>query len=237
MVMLALWIIIEWYLLAVGRLDEDTTIVSDWLIWSIFLAETILLTALVDKKVAYLRNNWVNLVIIIAACPMIWWVFPAAGALRILRLMVMFSLVLHISARTRRMLSRNRLGSTLVTALILIIASGFIVAGLDPSIGGPWDGIWWAWVTMSTVGYGDIVPTTPEGRIFGGILILVGIGLFSLMTASFSAFFVSEDKVDQVRHELEVIQRLEELSQRLDKMERKINSLIRQSAEDDPDAL
>ena len=48
---------------------------------------------------------------------------------------------------------------------------------------------------MTTVGYGDIVPQTPAGKLFGSLLILLGVALFALMTASFSSFFTGCDVV------------------------------------------
>lgn len=226
MLLLSLWIILEWYLQARGHLDATTITVSDWTIWLFFVTETVLLTTLVDRKWEYLRNNWVNLVIIATGLPLLWWFQPAAGALRILRVLVMFSLILQMSGRARRMLSRNHVGPTIFAAFLLVVVSGFIVAGLDPGIGSPWEGIWWAWVTITTVGYGDIVPTTVEGRLFGAVLILMGIGLFSVMTASFSAFFVSEDKLQEVRNEQEMINRLELLQTRMDRLEKKLDALL-----------
>lgn len=63
-----------------------------------------------------------------------------------------------------------------------------MMAAIDPAINNIWDGMWWAWVTVTTVGYGDIVPVSGPGRILAGILMLIGMGLFSLFTANFSAF-------------------------------------------------
>ncbi len=238
MVVLALWISIEWYLLANGFIKPSATWLSDWLIWGVFVAETVVLTSLVNKKAFYLRTNWVNLLIIFSTFPLIWSHFPEAGVLRLLRLLVLFSLLLHLSSRARRMLSKNQLGTTLLAVLILIIGSGFVVAALDPAIDNPVDGIWWAWVTVTTVGYGDIVPSSVEGKIFGGVLILVGIAMFSLMTASFSAFFVSEDKLEQVKHDRETLNRLEELDTQLNRLERKVNLLLRErEGEDDTDRV
>lgn len=51
------------------------------------------------------------------------------------------------------------------------------------------DGIWWAFVTATTVGYGDISPSTPFGRIIAAILMLVGIGLSGSLTSTITAMF------------------------------------------------
>ncbi|MFA4915232.1 MAG: ion channel [Syntrophales bacterium] len=55
-----------------------------------------------------------------------------------------------------------------------------------------WDGIWWAVVTMGTVGYGDKYPITPGGKIVGVLLIFSGVGLMSLLTATIASVFVEK---------------------------------------------
>jgi voltage-gated potassium channel len=53
--------------------------------------------------------------------------------------------------------------------------------------------MWWAIVTVTTVGYGDVYPKTVAGRIVGSLLMLVGIGFISLLTATFASTFVAAD--------------------------------------------
>lgn len=100
------------------------------------------------------------------------------------------------------------------------------MATVDPGIETPLDGIWWAWVTVTTVGYGDIVPVTTIGRIFAGFLILLGIALFSMLTASFSAFFLSESENKLTAKEIENSQKLEKLQEKISSLEGKIDELL-----------
>ncbi len=62
----------------------------------------------------------------------------------------------------------------------------------DANISSLWDGIWWAVVTMGTVGYGDKYPITLGGRIVGLVLIFAGVGLMSLFTATIASIFVEK---------------------------------------------
>jgi len=55
----------------------------------------------------------------------------------------------------------------------------------------PFDALWWGIVTLSTVGYGDVYPITDEGRIAASALMLLGIGLFSAVTAIVTSFVLS----------------------------------------------
>lgn len=56
------------------------------------------------------------------------------------------------------------------------------------------DAIWWSFVTATTVGYGDISPSTPIGRFIAAILMLVGIGTIGLLTGTIATFFIKDKK-------------------------------------------
>ncbi|ARU58164.1 Kef-type K+ transport system NAD-binding protein [Oleiphilus messinensis] len=225
MVIMAVWIIIEWYLEASGHLSTAVVHVTDWIIWTFFIFETTALTILVNDKKNYLVSNWVNLLIIFLGFPVIWVEFPSATMLRVLRLIVMFGFLVQISTTARRILSRNHLGTTLIVGFVVMVMSGFLIAGLDPAFSSPWEGIWWAWVTVTTVGYGDFVPVSTAGRLFGAFLILMGIGLFSLLTANFSAFFVSRDEAEMIRRENKILAKLDRLENKLEHLEEKIEEM------------
>jgi len=226
----AILIIIEWYLSAKGFSTPTVAHTINWLVWLAFVVETTLLTSLVRDKLFYLRTNWMNLVIIVLGIPVLWEGVEVAAALRSLRLLIAAEVLVNLSGSLRILLSRNNLGTTLFVSLIVVVIAGLVSAGIDPAIDTPWEGIWWAWVTVTTVGYGDIVPVSAEGRILGGFLILLGIGLFAMLTASFSAMFISqtEEKVEEeIEEEIhytkaETMEKLERIEKRLDKLEKHI---------------
>jgi voltage-gated potassium channel len=229
MIMLAVWIIIEWYASAQGRLPPVLSVITDWLVWGFFLFETLLITSLVNDKPRYLATNWLNLIIIAVGLPILWDGKTEIAALRTLRLFLVLPLLLGVSKTLRRFLSRNQLGVTLLVALFIIVAAGILIAGIDPAIDNIWDGFWWAWVTVTTVGYGDIVPTSMPGRIFGGVLILFGLGLFSLITANISAFLLSKEEAELLREEQAELTQLDLISRRLENLEtslRRVEKLL-----------
>lgn len=202
MLLLALWIPLQWYMELKGLLPAAIGRIADWIVWSMFVLETVVLSSLVRHRATYLRHNWMNLVIIAGGLPLIWNITPLAGILRSLRLLLLFSLLLRFSSTVRAMLRHNSIGAALGAAAAVILLSGLVMAAIEPSVDNPWDGIWWAWVTVTTVGYGDIVPQTPAGKLFGALLILLGVALFALMTASFSSFFIGRD-VSRVEQDIE----------------------------------
>lgn len=120
---------------------------------------------------------------------------------------------------------------TATTALLAVIV-GFIATLTDrkdfPTFGA---GLWWAIVTLGTVGYGDIVPTTAWGRLLGGFVIVVGVTFISFLTATVTSYFVSVDQeAEQAReHEFraasdnETRELLKQLDSRLAAIERAIH--------------
>lgn len=233
MLVLAIWIIVEWYLEAKGMIRPGMEQLTDWVVWGFFIGETALLTYLVRDKWRYLKANWLNLVIIAAGMPILWGGPVHAAGLRTLRLVIAFGLLINISPTLKAVLARNHLGTTLMVSLVVVVIGGTLMAGIDPAIKTPLDGIWWAWVTLSTVGYGDEVPVSQPGRLLGAIMILLGMGLFSLITASFTAFFVAreeevveEEIVEQVEEkEADTNARLAQIDARLDRLEKTLESL------------
>jgi voltage-gated potassium channel len=76
---------------------------------------------------------------------------------------------------------------------MLLCAIGLYIAekGVNAAVDSPLDALWWGITTMTTVGYGDVYPVTPEGRIAAAILMVLGIGLFSAVTATVTSFLIA----------------------------------------------
>ncbi|MBM2826638.1 MAG: Ion transport 2 domain protein [Dehalococcoidia bacterium] len=87
----------------------------------------------------------------------------------------------------------TRLGLAVVS---LAVGGAILVLFFESQEGGLyrdiWDGIYWAVVTMTTVGYGDIVPKSPAGRVVAMALMVSGMGLLSLLTATIASGFVAQ---------------------------------------------
>lgn len=227
MVIAAIWILVDWYLSAKGVSHPYLTLISDWLIWFVFALELVLMLLLVDDRIRYLKQNWMSPLIVLAGLPVLWGVHTFyAGILRTLRLALTIGILFRVSKDTRVLLSRHNLGATLLIYFVFLVIAGLLISGIDPAFETPVDGLWWAWVTVTTVGYGDLVPTTTEGRIFGSLLILIGLAMFSMLTASFSAFFIEQDEREITRKEMENIARIERLENRLQNIEEKLEKTL-----------
>ena len=81
--------------------------------------------------------------------------------------------------------------------------------------------LWWAVQTVTTVGYGDYVPHNTEGRIIGGLVMLLGVSLVAVVTASIAAAFVqsAKQRVIESSEEHQLADKLDEIAERLDRIE------------------
>jgi voltage-gated potassium channel len=220
MLLVALWILLQWYLEETQAISFELARIADWLVWLAFLFETVLLGSLVRDKRAYLTGNWMNLVIIVGGFPFFWQFAPLIGLLRSVRLLLVVVVLARMSRTARTLLARHNLGNTLAVAFVTMVLAGVMMSRIDPSIGNAWDGMWWAWVTMATVGYGDVVPHSGAGRLFGALLILFGVVLLSLLTASLAAFFIGNDVEKVEQEEREADRQLRDIAARLERIER-----------------
>jgi len=94
--------------------------------------------------------------------------------------------------RLHRLIQQGLVYSLALTMTILGLGGvGFWV--IDPQINSLSDGLWLAFTTAATVGFGDLVPSTPASRIFAVVVVLLGLAVLSLVTASLSAIFVEQE--------------------------------------------
>jgi voltage-gated potassium channel len=185
-------------------LAEETPVptwvpVADWAVWTVFLLEYVVLLAAAPDRLRFVRRNPLRLAVIVISYPHL----PAAFGLVRLARFVRFLRVARVVGVTARAITalrdvfgrRGVVGAAVISSLI-IVAGGAAIALLEPQTvhGGLADGIWWAIVTASTVGYGDIAPVTPWGRLIAVLLMLCGVGMISTLAASITACFLGQEE-------------------------------------------
>lgn len=222
MLLIATWILFTWHLELTGNIDKSVSRLTDMIVWGFFVIEWVTLTIFVDKRIRYISGNWLNLAIIIIGSQVLWADVQYIIALRTARLLVMLVMYVTLLDSILAALSKNRLGVTLVVSFFIVLIAGILISGFDPAVKSPIEGIWWAWVTVTTVGYGDIVPSSLLGKLIGGVLILMGVGLFTMLTASFSAFIISRESAELESKEDRAIRILKDIHKRLDRIEAKL---------------
>ena len=119
-----------------------------------------------------------------------------------------------------RAFNNKRLRTVLILILFFILIFGFIFFITEPDVKSFSDGLWWALVTITTVGYGDITPMTSIGRLVASALMFLGLGLIASLTAVISVKFI-QSFVDHHTND-DVLEKLEEMQKDIDEIKRKI---------------
>ncbi len=82
------------------------------------------------------------------------------------------------------------------------------------------DALWWAITTVTTVGYGDVTPVTPEGRLVAVVLMLAGIGVIGVFTATVASLLFEEQQTQNPETD-EILARLERIEKALESLQRR----------------
>jgi voltage-gated potassium channel len=174
---------------AVADLSERTEqalVVSAWLIWAAFVVEYLTLLYLAPDRWHTVRTHLFDLAIIVLP-----FLRPLRAA-RALRVVAGFGRGL-VAVRT--ITGRRGFRSFIGLVVVLVPIGGLLTYAFernhpDGTFSNAGEALWWAVVTSTTVGYGDYAPVSSEGRAVAVVLMLVGIGLLSVVTANVAAFFV-----------------------------------------------
>ncbi|WP_051516708.1 potassium channel family protein [Herbaspirillum sp. RV1423] len=154
------------------------------------------------KDAGQQRFLMVDFVIFAGALLSAWQYDPAWHAVEwLLRLVYCAIVFLRLATLLARHVAPHRLLQIAALALFLLAVAGEGFYLLEPKVQNYADGVWLAFLTGATLGYGDMVPSTPASRVFAVFIVLLGYALFSVFTASISAILVGEDE-KLVRREL-----------------------------------
>jgi len=118
----------------------------------------------------------------------------ASGAALGWRLAVAMLVLLRILWALQRLISRGSLAYLLMLAVAVLGLCGAGFWWLEPTVHSLGDGLWLAFTTAATVGYGDLVPTTSASRIFAVFVVLLGFGVLSMVTAAVAAAWVETEE-------------------------------------------
>jgi voltage-gated potassium channel len=193
-----------------GSGTEDLLWALELIITGIFIAEFTSRLWAAESRRAYLRGHWIDL---ISCIPPARWMRPFR-LVRLLRLVRAFAGVGRALTAADRLAKHKGLIWLLVawTGVMFLSAWGLYVSEVDVNraVQSPIDALWWGLTTMTTVGYGDVYPMTAEGRVSAAVLMILGIGLYSAITATLTSFLIAGDRTTDVADQLERLSALHE---------------------------
>jgi voltage-gated potassium channel len=198
--------------------------VGNWAIWLAFCAEFFVKLWLAPSRPRFVKSAWFDLAIIAVSPP---FLVPgpmenarALRAIRLLRLLRGAAFAIMGMRLLRRFLSHWHFQYVVMIAVVMVGlgAFGLFVTerGANEAIDSVGDALWWAVVTTTTGG-GDLAPITPEGRLVAGALMLLGISVVGVFTATVASFFFEEGKASG----------MELVEDRLQRLEAKMDELLR----------
>lgn len=189
------------------KLSEETSRLLNYIdiaICIFFFIEFCIRFYQAENKLKFMRWGWIDL---ISSIPMIN--FLRFGRIfrfiRLIRIIRAFRTTKHFVTYIFSNKVQGTFVSVAILAVLLIIFSSIAILQVEnapnSNIQTAEDAIWWAYVTITTVGYGDKFPVTTEGRIIASFLMTAGVGLFGTFTAYIATLFVSENKTNKEKNE------------------------------------
>ena len=172
----------------IGNLQGDSGLVAELVIaatWGVFVMDYVVNLVLAPHRRVWFRTHIFDLLIV---------VLPILRPLRLLRLIT----ILSVLQRTAGAAFRARVVTYVIGASVLLIfVASLAVLDAERSVAGAsittfWDALWWAFVSITTVGYGDYSPLSAQGRAIAVGLMLGGVALLGVVTATLASWIVEQ---------------------------------------------
>ena len=193
---LSLYVLISLIVTTFFVLSDEVTVLLNYvdnLICIIFLVDFAIRFKKANNKLVFMKWGWIDL---ISSIPYIDFL-RAGRVLRLIRLIRVFrafKATKLIFEHINRNKKQTALTSVALISFLMVIFSSIAILQFEKDINSniktAEDAIWWSYVTITTVGYGDKFPITTEGRIIGAVLMTMGVGIFGTFTALVSSWFI-----------------------------------------------
>jgi voltage-gated potassium channel len=173
-----------WEVIAELQPPEDLIAeMAMWVIWTLFVIDFVVSLVLAERRVRWFFTHFLDFLIVL---------LPALRALRLLRLV---TLLRFLNRGAGRALRGRVITYATGAAIILVFVASLAELDIERHAIGSHihnfgDSLWWACVTIASVGYGDVTPVTFEGRLIAVGLMVAGIALMGTVAATFASFFI-----------------------------------------------
>jgi voltage-gated potassium channel len=189
------------------------------IIWAVFFTDLMVRVSLAHRRVRWLLTHPLDVLAVL---------WPAFRPLKVL------AVIGDRRFRADKAVARTTRAVVVASVLLIWVCSVAVLAAergvTGSSIENIGDAVWWAFVTIATVGYGDMVPVTAAGRAIGIVLMVVGLAMVGIITASIASWFVASQRgtADEDNQSRDAEQR-----ERILALEAKIDQLLAAQAERD----
>lgn len=200
---LSIYVLVALIVVTTFKLSAETSKLLNYIdiaICIFFFIEFCIRLYQAESKLKFMKWGWIDL---ISSIPMID--FLRVGRLlrfiRLFRILRAFRSTKQFVTYIFRNKAQGAFTSVSVLAILLIIFCSIAILQVEnapnSNIQTAEDAIWWSYVTITTVGYGDKFPVTTEGRIIASILLTAGVGLFGTFTAYIASIFVTNNEEEK----------------------------------------
>lgn len=203
MLFLCCYVLAALFITTVFTLSPQTNAILnslDTLICLVFIGDFTWNLSRAKSKLGYMKWGWIDL---ISSIPMLD-IFRAGRLIRIIRILRVLrgvrstKMLLQFIYRNR---SKGAFTTVAILSFLMVTFSSIAILNVEATEGAniktAEDALWWAFTTITTVGYGDRFPVSTEGRIIGALLMVTGVGLFGTFTGFVASWFVEGDKKEQ----------------------------------------
>jgi voltage-gated potassium channel len=209
----------------IGHLPEQVSTLIRWLdttACAVFFTDFCVRFFRANSKVTFMKWGWIDLLASVPYLPGLRYA-RLARVLRVIRLLRGIRSVHRILQILLHQKAQTGAASLVLMAFLLVAFSSVSILiceqSSDGNIKSAEDAIWWSVSTLTTVGYGDKVPVTTEGRILAMALMIAGVGMFGGLSGLTAALFLghADRKPSETR---EILSRLDALHVKLDSLSR-----------------
>ncbi|MAL78409.1 MAG: ion transporter [Sneathiella sp.] len=199
---------------------------ADFIICFVFLYDFFKRLFDAENKLAFMKWGWIDLISSIPVFDVLRY-GRLVRVVRVLRVLRVFTSGRILYSTLKENKVETTFNSVVLVSMMVLIFGAISVLHLergvaDSNIKEPMDALWWAFVTITTVGYGDYYPVTAEGRFIAILLMTNGIGFFATLSAMIASKFIRENKTE--RQQEQILRMMYKLEADLTDIRREINS-------------
>lgn len=197
-------------------------IVFDLILCACFWVEFLYSLKKSDDKKEYLKNNYIS---ILGMIPFNSVFLRLLRFVKLAQLIKVYMIVRDDEKVVENFFQKTYLDTIIATAIIFIVIVTILVWMVDPNIADFKTSLWYIISSMTSTGYGDVVPSTVSGKLVGIVAMIGGIVIFALVTAVISSLYIS--KINRTQHN-DLESKIEDLTNEVEKLNKKIDELSEQ---------